>query len=109
LNPSQEPIVIDSLSIWHSISLYLALEHASQEVYNHIQRATKLNFTEAAGVDDVLSFYNVEKIIVQYTGVESIKYDMCLKSCLAFTGPFEDCMQAMEIQKSPLNHLLPYH
>ncbi|KAG1736156.1 uncharacterized protein EDB91DRAFT_1022677, partial [Suillus paluster] len=87
-NPPREPVVIDSLSIRHSISLYLALEHASQEAYNRIQRSTKLNFAGAAGVDDILSFYSVEKLIVQYTGVESIKHDMCPKSCLAFTGPF---------------------
>jgi hypothetical protein len=87
-NPPREPVVIDSPSIRHSISSYLALEHASQEAYNRIQRSTKLNFAGAAGVDEILSFYSVEKIIAQYTGVESIKHDMCPKSCLAFTGPF---------------------
>ncbi|KAG1884124.1 hypothetical protein F4604DRAFT_1919966 [Suillus subluteus] len=70
-NPPQEPVVIDSPSIRHSISSYLALEHASQEAYNRIQRSTKLNFAGAADVDDILSFYNVEKLIAQYTGVES--------------------------------------
>ncbi|KAG2348889.1 hypothetical protein BDR05DRAFT_973113 [Suillus weaverae] len=87
-NPPREPVVIDSPSIRHSISSYLALEHTSQEAYNRIQRSTKLNFAGAAGVDEILSFYSVEKIIAQYTGVESIKHDMCPKSCLAFTGPF---------------------
>ncbi|KAG2337362.1 hypothetical protein BDR05DRAFT_895382 [Suillus weaverae] len=38
-NPPREPVVIDSPSIWHSISSYLALEHASQEAYNQIQRS----------------------------------------------------------------------
>jgi len=86
-NPPREPVVIDSLSIQHSISLYLALEHASQEAYNRIQRSTKLNFAGAAGVNDILSFYNIKKLIAQYTGVESIKHNMCPKSCLAFMGP----------------------
>lgn len=63
-NPPREPVVIDNLSIQHSISSYLTLEHASQEAYNCIQRSTKLNFAGAAGVDNVLSFYNVKKIIV---------------------------------------------
>ncbi|KAG2057109.1 hypothetical protein BDR06DRAFT_218672 [Suillus hirtellus] len=32
-NPPREPVVIDSPSIWHSISSYFALEHASQLIY----------------------------------------------------------------------------
>ncbi|KAG2340372.1 hypothetical protein BDR05DRAFT_889968 [Suillus weaverae] len=38
-NPPREPVVIDSPSIRHSISSYLALEHALQEAYNRIQRS----------------------------------------------------------------------
>jgi hypothetical protein len=38
--------------------------------------------------DSILSFYNVEKLIVQYTGVKTIEHDMCPDSCLAFTGPY---------------------
>ncbi|KAG2744318.1 hypothetical protein P692DRAFT_201721996, partial [Suillus brevipes Sb2] len=89
-NPPQGPITIDSPGIRHSISMYLALEHASQEAYDRIMRSTRRNFTEADGIDDLLSFYRVERLIAEYTGVESIKHDMCLNSCLAFTGPFAD-------------------
>jgi hypothetical protein len=90
-NPLRGPIIIDSPGIRHSISTYLALEHASQDAYDRIQRSTRLNFAgAAAGVEDILSFYSVEKLIAQYTGVESIKHDMCSQSCLAFTGPFVD-------------------
>ncbi|KIK79355.1 hypothetical protein PAXRUDRAFT_44911, partial [Paxillus rubicundulus Ve08.2h10] len=32
----------------------------------------------------------VEKLTAAYTGIEAIGHDMCPKSCLAFTGPFED-------------------
>ncbi|KAG2348651.1 hypothetical protein BDR05DRAFT_874324, partial [Suillus weaverae] len=39
-NPPQGPIVIDSPGVCQSISMYLALEHASQDAYNHICRAT---------------------------------------------------------------------
>ncbi|KAG1871140.1 hypothetical protein C8R48DRAFT_697807 [Suillus tomentosus] len=32
-NPPREPVVIDSPNIWHSISSYFALEHASELIY----------------------------------------------------------------------------
>ncbi|KAF8836721.1 hypothetical protein BDN67DRAFT_858318, partial [Paxillus ammoniavirescens] len=36
----------------------------------------------------------VERLIAEYTGVESIEHDMCPKTCLAYTGLFanlEEC------------------
>ncbi|KAG1824881.1 uncharacterized protein BJ212DRAFT_1476169 [Suillus subaureus] len=92
-NPPHGPIVINSPGVHQSISMYLALEHASQDAYNCIRRATARNFGGADGVDNLLSFYNVKKLITQYTGVESIEHDMCPKSCLAFTGPYADLDQ----------------
>ncbi|KAG1834015.1 hypothetical protein DFJ58DRAFT_719384 [Suillus subalutaceus] len=87
-NPPQEPIITNSPGVRQSISMYLALEHGSQEVYNRMRRAKMRNFEGANGVDEILSFYNVEKLISQHIGVESIEHDMCPESCLAFTGPF---------------------
>ncbi|KAG0701436.1 hypothetical protein DFH29DRAFT_990075 [Suillus ampliporus] len=87
-NPPHVPLEINNLGIRHSISMYLALEHASQDAYNHICRSTMRNFAGAAAVADVQSFYNVEKLISTYTGVEPIEHDMCSESCIAFTGPY---------------------
>jgi hypothetical protein len=87
-NPPQTPLRIESPGIRHSISTYLALEHASQDAYHRIYRSTLRNFPGAAALDDIQSFRNVEKIIATYTGVESLEHDMCPNSCLAFTGPF---------------------
>ncbi|KAJ8579853.1 hypothetical protein M405DRAFT_718263, partial [Rhizopogon salebrosus TDB-379] len=87
-NPPQTPLRIESPGIRHSISTYLALEHASQDAYHQIYRSTLRNFPGAAALDDIQSFRNVEKIIATYTGVESLEHDMCPNSCLAFTGPF---------------------
>jgi hypothetical protein len=89
-NPPQVTLEINNPGIRHSISTYLALEHASQDAYNRMRRSTMRNFAGAAAVDDVQSFYNVEKLISTYTGVESIEHDMCSKSCLAFTGPYSN-------------------
>ncbi|KAG2062574.1 hypothetical protein BDR04DRAFT_986151, partial [Suillus decipiens] len=85
-NPLQGPINIDRPGIRHSISMYLALEYASQDAYNRIQRSTMRNFAQKN--EDILSFYAVEKLISKYTGVESIDHDMCPNTCLAYTGPY---------------------
>ena len=89
-NPPQAPIDIESRGVRHSISMYLALEHASQAAYEQICRSTQLNFTESPICADILSFHAVEKKIAEYTGVEYIEHNMCLDSCAAFTGPFAD-------------------
>jgi hypothetical protein len=89
-NPPNESINITNPGTRQSIAMYLALEHASQEAYNRIRRATMHNFAGADGVDEILSFQSVEKLIAQYTGVEPIEQDMCPESCLAFTGPYAD-------------------
>ncbi|KAG1881020.1 uncharacterized protein F5891DRAFT_926173, partial [Suillus fuscotomentosus] len=73
-----------------SISMYLALEHSSQDAYNRICRATTRNFESAEGIDEMLSFYAIEKFIAKYTGVESVEHDMSLQSCLAFISPYSN-------------------
>ncbi|KIJ59683.1 hypothetical protein HYDPIDRAFT_32907 [Hydnomerulius pinastri MD-312] len=84
-NPPQGPVVINKPSIRHSISTYLALEHASQQAYEKIGRSEEINYPQR---DKMLSIRNVEHIIAQYTGVEKIEHDMCPNTCLAYTGPF---------------------
>lgn len=68
-HPPNEHIRIVSPGTRQSIAMYLALEHASQDAYNHICRATARNFAGAESVDEILGFYSVEKLIAQYTGV----------------------------------------
>ncbi|KAG2349710.1 hypothetical protein BDR05DRAFT_972677 [Suillus weaverae] len=100
-NLPQGPIIINSPGVRQSISMYLVLKHGSQEAYNQMQRATMHNFEAANGAEEILSFYNVEKLIHQHTGVELIEHDMCPESCLAFTGPFahlESCPIKVMIQ-----------
>ncbi|KAH7887763.1 hypothetical protein F5I97DRAFT_1804750, partial [Phlebopus sp. FC_14] len=86
-NPPHDQLTISDPGIRHSISTYLALEHAAEEAYDRVCRSTKRNFSHAAGVENILSYYNVEKIIASYTGVKSIEHDMCPNTCMAYTGP----------------------
>ncbi|KIK26896.1 hypothetical protein PISMIDRAFT_94090, partial [Pisolithus microcarpus 441] len=87
-SPPNYAVSIESPGVRYSISTYLALENASQKAYNRVCHAAQQNFPGAAGIDDILSFYNVERTIAMHTGVHSIEHDMCRNTCLAFTGPF---------------------
>ncbi|KIN93015.1 hypothetical protein M404DRAFT_171980, partial [Pisolithus tinctorius Marx 270] len=85
--PSQ-PISIENPGMCFSISTYLALESTSQNVYNHVCQAACSSFAGSLGADDILSFYNVKKLITSYMGVISIEHDMCCNTCIAYTGLF---------------------
>ncbi|KAF8834753.1 hypothetical protein BDN67DRAFT_1016184 [Paxillus ammoniavirescens] len=89
-NPPQAPIDIKSPGFRLSMSMYLALEHSSQDAYEQIQRSIQLNLSDSPAAEDILSFHAVEKKITSYTRVEYIKTDMCPESCVGFTGPFTD-------------------
>ncbi|KIO09934.1 hypothetical protein M404DRAFT_930908, partial [Pisolithus tinctorius Marx 270] len=89
-NPPHLPMSIDNPGHQHSISVYLATEHSSQETYEKVCWSTIRNFPTANGIDDVLSFYKVETLIVRLTGIEHVQHDMCPDSCVAFTGPYVD-------------------
>lgn len=87
--PAEAP-TIDNPRICHSISMYLVLEHSLQAAYEAIFCSFKLNFADVLGVDNIQSFYSIEKIISGQTGVVPLKHDMCPNTCLAYTGPFSD-------------------
>jgi len=93
-NPPRQPLVIDNPGHRHSISVYLATEHSSEATYNKVCQSTTRNFSDAQGVEDILSFHKVENLIATLTGVEKVQHDMCPNSCAAFTGPYsklEEC------------------
>ncbi|KAF9228360.1 hypothetical protein BS17DRAFT_692925 [Gyrodon lividus] len=85
-NPPQATLEINTPEIWHSISTYLALEHSSQNAYEHVHHSHHINYPDHA---EMLSFSEVKRTIAEYTGVEKIQNDMCLNTCLAYTGPYE--------------------
>ncbi|KAG2751918.1 hypothetical protein P692DRAFT_20705709, partial [Suillus brevipes Sb2] len=85
-NPLQEPLAIDEAAIQHGISTYFALEHSAVAAYERIRKSGAQCFGDAAA--DVPSYARIERLIAEYTGVESIEHDMCPSTCIAYTGPF---------------------
>ncbi|KAG2090770.1 uncharacterized protein F5147DRAFT_586623, partial [Suillus discolor] len=85
--PHQAPLEINQLvAIRFAISEYFALEHSAQDTYERIRRFAGHCFVGDA--NEIPRYYQIERLIAEFTGVESIEHDMCPESCVAFTGPF---------------------
>lgn len=87
-NPPTEPIHIENQGIQHLISVYLTLEHASQQAFEQVCQSTAHNLADSTMAKDILTFAATEQVITQYMGIESIEHNMCPQTCLAFTGPY---------------------
>jgi hypothetical protein len=71
-------------SIHFSIKLFMATLNSSQKTYEEVRAAIIEKYPE----DNILSYHEVKKAIEELTGVTSITHDMCIDTCVAFTGPF---------------------
>jgi hypothetical protein len=67
-----------------SIDIYLAVGNASEDTYNSIRDAL-VRFNP---VEPILSYHGVKQQIEEISGVMPIREDMCINTCIAFTGPF---------------------
>ncbi|TFY74511.1 hypothetical protein EWM64_g9501, partial [Hericium alpestre] len=91
-NPPTHPPDVSDPVLRFSISIFMALSNASQESYNRIRAAfsTFAACFPAAGLPgtQLLSYDQVKRRIGELSGVVPIIHDMCINTCLAFTGPF---------------------
>jgi hypothetical protein len=80
-----------------SLDIYLAVGNASQETYNSVCNAL-MRYNPA---EPILSYDIVKRRI---TGVIPIQEDMCVNTCIAFTGPFgelDTCPECAEPRCDP--------
>jgi hypothetical protein len=69
-----------------SIDIYLAVSNASQGTYDSIHNALmRYNLAKP-----ILSYDTVKCRIAEISGVTPIREDMCVNTCIAFTGPFSE-------------------
>ncbi|KAI6002365.1 hypothetical protein F5J12DRAFT_722964, partial [Pisolithus orientalis] len=85
-NPLCTQLEIDDDVICFGLKVYFSLKHSAILAYESIQQSAACCFEGRA--ISIPSYYNIEKLITEYTGVESIEHDMCPDSCVAFTGPY---------------------
>jgi hypothetical protein len=83
-----------------SIDIYLAVGNASQETYNSVRNAL-MRYNPA---EPLLSYDIVKRRITEISGVTAIQEDMCVNTCIAFTGPFSEldiCPECAEPRYDP--------
>jgi hypothetical protein len=75
-----------------SLKYFLSLHNTSQQAYEDVVSDTQSDPRNKCF--NLLSWYAVEKLVQELTGVTAIATEMCPDSCVAYTGPFanrEDC------------------
>lgn len=96
LHPPECPLDITDPDLRLSIDLYLAVRNASESVYDAARESIMRRHPE----DKILSYDLVKKKITELTGVTSVLEDMCIDSCVAFTGPFASLEVCPKCHKS---------
>ncbi|KAG6864303.1 hypothetical protein C0991_010713 [Blastosporella zonata] len=84
-SPTPRPVNIDNPDDRLSIELFTAMD-AREATYTRCRDAVRRRYPDS----NLLTFYNVKKLVAQASGVVPVMDDMCINSCHAFTGPFED-------------------
>ncbi|KAI6148360.1 hypothetical protein BKA82DRAFT_3926914, partial [Pisolithus tinctorius] len=74
------PLHIDDLSTELALSMFLALEHSSENAYTKIQRAVQKAFPDC----ELPMFHQTKRLLANLSGVTSVVKDMCINSCAAF-------------------------
>lgn len=68
------------------LAVKLFVDCPSKETYETIRADILDHHPE----DDLSSYYKVKRLVSDLTGIESIVHDMCINSCVAYTGPFSE-------------------
>ncbi|KAJ7691750.1 hypothetical protein B0H17DRAFT_1169055 [Mycena rosella] len=67
-----------------SIDLFLSVTNTSMETYNAVRDAILRCHPD----DNILSYHSVKKLVSVLSGVFYVTRDMCVNTCIAYTGPF---------------------
>jgi hypothetical protein len=104
-NPEEGPVDISDPDIRLSLDLFMACENSSQQTYTAAREAILWRFPES----EILSYHLIKKLVADISGVVSVRDDMCINSCHAFTGPFVQlnaCSVCSEPQYDPVQFVL---
>ena len=93
-SPSEDPDLL------LSISNYVANLNASQDIY----RKNRLNIQRRSPEVKMLSYDQVKRRVSSLSGVLTWQHDMCVDSCVGFTGPYarlEECPRCQQPRYDP--------
>lgn len=69
-----------------SLEIFISMQNTAQHVYTSVKAAVERRYPES----ELLTYDKVKQLIADITGVFPITDHMCIKSCVAYTGPFRD-------------------
>ena len=82
-NPGQDYMLTDPSPLLRSIRHFVNNSTASRKHYELMRTIERLHRPD----DPILSFDQVKRRVRWLSGVVPVEHDMCVNSCLAFTGP----------------------
>ncbi|KAJ7575210.1 hypothetical protein C8J56DRAFT_801872 [Mycena floridula] len=85
-NPPTEELDISNPDLRLSIDEYLACSGASEQTYHSVRAGILRRYPTSS----MLSYDQVRRRVKNMTGVTPIVHDMCINSCMAYTGPFAE-------------------
>jgi len=101
--PAEEELDVNDPYFRLSLDMYIILTNASQETYRQLVAAFLRCHPEATG--RLLSYDQIKRRVKNLTGIIPIHDDMCVNSCMAFTGPHKDlntCLKCPEPRYDPV-------
>lgn len=102
-NPPQHILTIDNPNDRLSLDIFLAIGNASEHSYDSIRTAIHRCYPES----ELLSYYKVKRLVAELSGVSPVERDMCINSCIGYTGPLaaaETCTHCGEPRYDPANN-----
>jgi hypothetical protein len=86
LNPPSEILELDDPDFQSSLEAYLLSEHTSEKVHADFIKILRKRIPDG----QFLSYNQMRRCVRQITGIVPLVNDMCISSCMAYTGPFSD-------------------
>jgi hypothetical protein len=100
-NPVQEELDIGDPDLRLALDLFLAVGNSSQQTYHNVRKAILRRYPN----DDVLTYDQIKRRVAQLSGVTPLVHDMCINTCIAYTGPLrhlEICPHCNEPRYDPI-------
>ncbi|EDR10718.1 uncharacterized protein LACBIDRAFT_315413 [Laccaria bicolor S238N-H82] len=85
-NPPTSPVNINCPDLRLGLDLFISVINSPQQTYTSAREAILRRHPD----DKIPTYDQVKRRIADITGVEAMEHDMCIKTCLAYTGPFAD-------------------
>ncbi|THG95672.1 hypothetical protein EW026_g6025 [Hermanssonia centrifuga] len=82
-HPPTEEYQLDDPALHLSLEIFLGLDRASEAHYHLFRSAVSRSHQI-----EMLSLHQVKRAVQDISGVRAVYDDMCINSCVAYTGPF---------------------